>query len=113
MPYNREIAWIVCYDIADPRRLVRVHRQMKRYGVPVQYSVFLVRATRKALTKRLKGKIRPLIDSRFDDLRAYPLMSQSKPEVFGRGSVPDGVSVLDKWHVLVKNHSVDEQWSVD
>ena len=32
--------YIVCYDISDPKRLRRVHRTMKGYGDPLQYSVF-------------------------------------------------------------------------
>ena len=32
--------YIVSYDICDPKRLRRVHRACKDYGVPLQYSVF-------------------------------------------------------------------------
>ncbi len=32
--------FLVCYDIRDPRRLYRVHKVMKGYGEPWQYSVF-------------------------------------------------------------------------
>lgn len=32
--------FLVCYDIRDPRRLNRVHRTMKGYGEPWQYSIF-------------------------------------------------------------------------
>jgi len=31
---------IVTYDITNPRRLVKVHKRLKDFGVPVQYSVF-------------------------------------------------------------------------
>ena len=34
--------WLVCYDISDKKRLGRVFRFLKKKGVPVQYSVFLV-----------------------------------------------------------------------
>jgi CRISPR-associated protein Cas2 len=34
------IRYIVSYDIADQKRLRRVHRTMKGYGEPLQYSVF-------------------------------------------------------------------------
>lgn len=33
--------YLACYDIRDPKRLRRVHRLMKSYGYPVQYSVFV------------------------------------------------------------------------
>ncbi len=32
--------YIVAYDMADPERLQRVHRTMRGYGDPLQYSVF-------------------------------------------------------------------------
>lgn len=32
--------YIVSYDIADPKRLRRIHRTMRGYGDPLQYSVF-------------------------------------------------------------------------
>jgi CRISPR-associated protein Cas2 len=34
------IRYIVSYDIADPQRLRRVHKKMKGFGDPLQYSVF-------------------------------------------------------------------------
>ncbi len=33
--------YVVCYDVADPQRLVRTHKKMKGFGQPVQYSVFV------------------------------------------------------------------------
>ncbi|MGB9408762.1 MAG: CRISPR-associated endonuclease Cas2 [Terracidiphilus sp.] len=32
--------YLVCYDIRDSKRLRRVHKLMKGYGEPWQYSVF-------------------------------------------------------------------------
>ena len=33
--------YLVCYDIRDDKRLRRVHKTMKGYGWPLQYSVFI------------------------------------------------------------------------
>lgn len=33
--------YIVAYDIADPKRLRRVHKTVKQYGKSLQFSVFL------------------------------------------------------------------------
>ena len=32
--------YLVCYDIREPKRLRRVHKVMKGYGEPWQFSVF-------------------------------------------------------------------------
>lgn len=32
--------YIVCYDVADPKRLNKTYKKMNGYGDPVQYSVF-------------------------------------------------------------------------
>jgi CRISPR-associated protein Cas2 len=32
--------YLVCYDVRNPKRLRRVHKTMKAYGEPWQYSVF-------------------------------------------------------------------------
>ncbi len=33
--------YLVCYDVADPRRLARTHKKLTGFGQPVQYSVFV------------------------------------------------------------------------
>jgi len=33
--------FLVCYDIRDPKRLRQVHKTMKGFGWPMQYSVFI------------------------------------------------------------------------
>jgi CRISPR-associated protein Cas2 len=33
--------YLVCYDIADPRRLDRTHKKLTGFGQAVQYSVFV------------------------------------------------------------------------
>ncbi|QDT36034.1 CRISPR-associated endonuclease Cas2 [Stratiformator vulcanicus] len=32
--------YVIAYDICDAKRLRRVHRQMKGFGDPLQYSIF-------------------------------------------------------------------------
>jgi CRISPR-associated protein Cas2 len=33
--------FLVCYDVADPKRLARTFRKMNGFGEPAQYSVFV------------------------------------------------------------------------
>ena len=72
MSDDQRINWIVCYDIADIRRLTRVHRCLKKEGLPVQYSVFLLKANEKGM-RRVMDRLNQMIDSGQDDIRAYPV----------------------------------------
>lgn len=38
---------LVAYDIADPKRLRRVHRVVRDFGDPLQYSIFLCALSKK------------------------------------------------------------------
>ena len=64
--------WLVAYDIAEPRRLQKVGRHMRKEGLALQYSVYLVRGN-KAKIDLLLNELSALIDRRADDIRAYPL----------------------------------------
>jgi CRISPR-associated protein Cas2 len=46
---NMRHLFLVCYDVRNPKRLRTVHRRMKGFGEPLQYSVFLCDLDDKAL----------------------------------------------------------------
>ncbi len=83
--------WLVAYDIADPRRLVRVHRFLKRRAIPVQYSVFVLHADTITLKSVLDG-IANLIAPAEDGVRAYHLPKRCEVAMLGAQSLPDGVT---------------------
>lgn len=87
--------YLVCYDICEPRRLVKVFKFMKGNGIHLQYSVFHCSLTWPELM-RLKEKIERLINSQEDDVRIYPLPSNNcKVIVMGCGNrVPEGVEIF-------------------
>ena len=88
--------YIICYDIADPRRLSRLYRKMKGIGIHLQYSVFHCRLAWQKL-KELTGEIEKIIDERADDVRIYPLPSNAEPVVMGGGDrLPDGIGVFNE-----------------
>ena len=93
MPANRRTPWLLCYDIADPRRLQRVYRVACRHAIPLQYSVFHLTATRREARAVLR-EIEDQIDHRHDDVRAYPLSTTSRAVVRGRSRLPSGVLLL-------------------
>ncbi len=89
MTQRRKLPHIACYDIADPRRLQRIHRYLKGIGIPLQYSVFLLYLNRDELV-RIVDKLERLIDSSQDDVRLYPLPRKPDWLWWGRPLMPDG-----------------------
>ena len=47
--------FVICYDIAQPRRLARLHRYLKKWAAPIQYSVFLMTGDERQLARCLAG----------------------------------------------------------
>lgn len=92
MALNAPRGWLVCYDIGDPRRLSRFHRFLKQHAVPVQYSVFCFQGSAAQLG-RLVRQIESRIDAAVDDVRVYQLPEHPQYEGFGRGSLPEGVTI--------------------
>jgi len=86
--------YLVCYDISDEKRLGRVFRFTKNYGLHIQYSVFLCKFTWQEL-QEFKSHLSNLIDKKNDDIRIYPLPSEIKSIVIGCGDrIPDGVDIF-------------------
>ncbi|MGH7067928.1 MAG: CRISPR-associated endonuclease Cas2 [Acetobacteraceae bacterium] len=88
-------SWLVCYDIADPRRLAQVHRAVSEFAVPVQYSVFWARLDRATLDAALR-KVATRIDPRADDVRFYPLPENVQVFRLGRQVLPPGIYIQEK-----------------
>ena len=91
--------YIICYDIANPRRLGRIHRALKKQATAVQYSVFLFSGTEEQLQRGL-AQLQHLMDPHQDDIRAYPLPQRGLRWVLGRSLLPEGIflgSLPDDW----------------
>ncbi len=84
--------YLIAYDIANPKRLTRLHRQLKKYAVPIQYSVFLAHLTEAQLAA-IDKIIRTTIDETKDDVRIYPLPKNGYIKVGGRSALPAGISL--------------------
>ena len=85
--------YLIAYDIANPKRLSRVHRALKKQGLPVQYSVFTVVMKRKALS-RLLTSINELIHPVRDDIRCYRLPERTEIKTLGRQFFPEDVMLF-------------------
>jgi len=63
---------VVAYDISDPKRLSKIARIMKDYGVRVQYSVFELYADNETLDEMMDRAL-DIMDEGKDSVRIYPL----------------------------------------
>lgn len=94
MSFSEPRLYLICYDIADPSRLQRVHAFLKRHAVPVQYSVFLARLNERRLLSLL-AELAGRIDARQDDVRAYPIPANCEAVTMGRQYLPPGLFLAD------------------
>ncbi len=81
---------IICYDIACPRRLGRIHRLLKKHACSLQYSVFLFSGTAQQLARCL-AQLQKIIHPGEDDIRAYPLPERGHRLHLGRSPLPQGI----------------------
>jgi len=92
MAANQRRPYLLAYDIADPKRLIRVHRTVRGSGMALQYSVFLVVGTSRDLDQLLAA-LDVIIKPTCDDIRVYPLPMQFDAEQYGRQWLPGGVDL--------------------
>ncbi|WP_374088505.1 CRISPR-associated endonuclease Cas2 [Methylomicrobium lacus] len=90
MAKQRKKLYLISYDISDPKRLSRIHRVLKKAGLPLQYSVFTAVFSQTRL-ERLLTSIEHIIDTREDDVRCYVLPATVECKTLGRQMFPDDV----------------------
>ncbi len=93
-PQSHAHRWLLAYDIRDPKRLQAVWRYLRKEGVPLQYSVYLLATTRVHL-EQVMAKLRQLIDEREDDIRIYPINESTRIWGLGTQFDNDGNTLSD------------------
>ena len=86
MPHDPVTNWLICYDIADPDRLGKIHRIVSKIGIMVQYSVYYLRAGESELDDLL-AILNKKIRHKEDDIRIYP--------------IPDNPNATEKGHDII------------
>lgn len=84
--------WLVAYDIRELRRLLRLHRMLRREGTHVQYSAFCVEADDERIDA-LMSRIEARIDTSVDDVRAYHVPAHCRVWQLGRQQFPEGIVI--------------------
>jgi CRISPR-associated protein Cas2 len=90
MSQHASARWLVTYDIADPKRLTRLFKFLKKQGVPLQYSVFLVEASAVKMSS-LVLQMKAMVDGKADDVRAYRLPENLWQVTLGASILPDDI----------------------
>jgi len=77
--------WLVCYDVADDRRRLKLVKQIEKRCQRVQRSVFECPLDEPMLVRQLERYWLPLLNLEEDNLRVYPLDATAKirTRVFG------------------------------
>lgn len=86
--------FLICYDVANPRRLGRIHRFMTRHGMPIQYSLFESWLT----PPQLRGVIQrltDLIDVGEDDVRIYSIRTDATIACLGQPTLPTEIQYFN------------------
>jgi len=81
---------IVAYDIADPRRLNRVAKVVKDYGIRVQKSIFEVDVDGRRFAE-MKARVEEVIEASEDGVKYFPLCEKcaGTVEIIGQGVFVD------------------------
>ncbi len=75
--------YLIAYDIADSKRLYRVHKQVEAYAIGGQKSFYECWLTPHEFVK-LKANVTALMDNTEDRIFIYQLHKDTEPELFGK-----------------------------
>lgn len=84
---------LLCYDIADPKRLQRVFRAASKVGQPLQYSVYIIHGGEEVL-QPLLTRLSEIIDHDEDDIRIYRIGDQSTILSLGQTIMPSEIYLI-------------------
>jgi CRISPR-associated protein Cas2 len=88
--------YVICFDIADKKRLRQVSIQLENFGNRIQYSVFECHLSTADLTT-LKQRIADIIDQEEDHVRYYGMCKKDYTKIFFDG---DGALTKENAYLL-------------
>lgn len=74
---------LICYDVADPKRLRRVFREVRDVALPVQKSVFVAQLSEREIAM-LMERLAECLDAGEDRLQVFALRELEPPQSLGK-----------------------------
>ncbi|WP_151899672.1 CRISPR-associated endonuclease Cas2 [Sulfurimonas hydrogeniphila] len=68
---------LVCYDIADSKRLAKVAKVLEKVSIRIQKSIFYLMDTTTNEIKEIAKILEEIIDEEYDDVRIYKVDKSS------------------------------------
>lgn len=91
------MVYFISYDIANPKRLVKVAKTLENFGIRIQYSFFECEME-KEKCNILRDELLKLMNLKEDSLRIYPLCEDClrKTSNLGEGNIfiPQNYQIL-------------------
>ena len=81
--------YIICYDIRDSKRLLKVHNLLKKYAIHIAYSVFIFYGQTKEKDSLMREMF--FLTDKTDDLRCYVIPKDLFKIRFGKKVLPEGI----------------------
>ena len=66
--------YLICYDIADPRRVQKMGRELDKLAIRIQYSVFYAPSATQEMLFDIIETIDGIIEPEEDDVRIYTVL---------------------------------------
>jgi CRISPR-associated protein Cas2 len=89
----RNQPYLICYDIRNPKRLVKVHKIACKTATAVQYSVFYAELGQPAVDALMED-FNEVIDPRVDDIRIYSVASFDQAAIIGETPADKGIYAM-------------------
>jgi len=67
----RKDDYLICYDIADKKRVAKIARYLEKKAFRIQYSIFLLKNASKEEIYAIAQDLNELIEPKEDDIRIY------------------------------------------
>lgn len=77
--------YLICYDIAQPKRLRKVAKILEDYGLRVQKSFFQCEMKEERMNKMLES-VKNIIERRRDSFFVYPICNECSQKTLQDGS---------------------------